>query len=197
MKKLKISGIITTLTFLLFYQNTLSQELGISLGAMSNYSPEASSNSNYSFYPEISLSNNFFSQYLNWELAFGYLNDGLDPKEIESGMANYNSKDYILSSRLILNPSKIFNYEYVPELIAGFSIHFLNSEFIYSPGPNVLAYIPDENETRIYCDIGAEYKITEIWGIAIAPRYMALIPLSNSDLLHNKVRHSFVLLFKY
>lgn len=197
MKKLKISGIITTLTFLLFYQNILSQEIGISLGAMRNYSPEASSNSTYSFYPEISLSNYFFSQSLNWELAFGYLNDGLDPEEIVSGMANYNSKDYILSTRLIIISSKVLNNNYVPGLIAGFSLHFVNLDYVDPLGPVPLNFVSDENETRLYFDIGVEYEIAKIWGIAIAPRYVALIPLSNSDFLHNKIKHSFVLSFKY
>lgn len=197
MKKLKISGIITTITFLLFYHNILSQELGISLGAMRNFSPEASSNSTYSFYPEVSFSNNFFSQYLNWELAFGYLNDGLDPEERESGMVNYNSNDYILSTRLIINSSKVLNNNYVPELLAGFSLHVVNLDYVDPLGPVPLNFVSDENETRLYFEIGAEYEIAKIWGIAIVPRYMALIPLSNSAFLHNKIKHSFVLSFKY
>jgi len=196
-KKLKIWGIIATLTMILFYHNILSQELGVSLGIMKNYSPEESSNSAYSFYPEISISNNFFSQYLNWELAFGYLNDGLDPEEIESSRANYNSKDYILSTRLIINSSKVLNNNYLPRLISGFSLHFVYLDYVDPLGPVPLNFVSDENETRLYIDLGAEYKIAKIWGIAIVPRYIAQIPLSNSDLLHNKVKNSFVLSFKY
>lgn len=161
-KKLQIRGIITTITFLLLYHNFLSQELGISLGAMRNFSPEASSNSTYSFYPEVSVSNNFFSQYLIWELALGYLNDGLDSDDIESKGVYYNSNDYILSTRFFINSSKVFDNKYLPELIAGFSLHFVNLEYVDPPGPIILHYFSDENETRLYFDMGAEYKITEV-----------------------------------
>jgi hypothetical protein len=200
-KNLRISGIITALTILFFYQNMFSQEIGVSLGIMKNYSPEESSNSAYSFYPEISISNNFFSQYLNWELAFGYLNDGLDRDEVgplKRPYIYYNSKDYILSLRLILNFYKITNNKYTPQILVGFSTHIIESSYVY-PNSNVLPqiYVPDKSNGRIYFDIGAEYEIAKIWGIAIVPRYIAQIPLSNSDLLHNKVKNSFVLSFKY
>ena len=194
---MKLKIVTTILAVLFLYQNIIAQEFGISLGVMRNYSPKESSNSNYSFYPEISLSNNFFSQNINWQLAFGYLNDGLEPDERGSIGNYYSSKDYILSTRLVVNLSKVLNNQYVPGLITGISFHFVDLEYVDPLGPVPLHFIPDENETRLYFDIGAKYKVAEVWGISIEPRYMALIPLSNSAFLHNKIKHSFVLSFKY
>ncbi|MGD8778027.1 MAG: hypothetical protein PVH88_03595 [Ignavibacteria bacterium] len=193
-----LKKLFLTVIFISLYvtQDIFSQNIGITIGVMRNYSSEKLSNSLYSISPGISLSGKFFSKNINWEMSLSYVKDGLDPDEITSGLF-YNSSDYIISPKLIINSKKILMNEYIPDVIAGISYHIVNSEFVYTENFNPLTVVEDKNNERSYFDLGLEQKIAKVIGIDLILRYLSLIPLDKSSFLHNQVKHSFVLSFKY
>jgi hypothetical protein len=195
MKKFKELLVIVILFVPIITTNLYGQNFGFSFGVMKNYTSKNLLNSRYSFFPEISLSGKFFLNYTNWEVAISYIDDGLEFDEIPGRGFYWDSKDYEIASRLIISVEDIFTNDYLPKILTGISYHFITSELLRT-GPHTADYIPDEHNQRSYLDFGVGYKVVELIGIDIGLRYLALIPLDKSDLLHNQVKHSLVFTFK-
>src|SRR5690348_544325 len=77
--------------------------LGVSLGATTTLFP-ASSSTKYVLYPEVQVGGQFFQQFLQWSVFWGYWDDAID-RAHETDVNEYSSHGHIAGFNVAFYPS--------------------------------------------------------------------------------------------
>lgn len=169
--------------------NKISVDIGMKNGYQSGPFDESNK---FSLFPQIQIGGNFLFNYLEWNLNWGYFDDGRDTEFNVRDFATYSYSSHIVGGYISFYPEKLTDGFSIPVyLLTGFSYHFVNEEYI--GGNDFTGSHRDDNSFGVSSwDLGLGINYNIVKNLRFRLDGIVYVPLSEPESLElNRSSSSF------
>lgn len=183
MKRKNIFLEIILFTIFFFIQTTAQvniNSISVNAGVIRNFTTEDLETNEVTFYPEIALGGKLFFRLLNWQISYGYWDDGIE-KELKDFRfhSTFHFISNVVASRILFDLSIINENVFIPvRIITGVSYHLLNAQLKFPRGAPYEFVIEKIDKKIYYADIGLELFVNIYENFFINLKYIYFVPLN-------------------
>ena len=160
MKKLFAMALLTALTGINAQPGI--EYIGIKGGLIENPVEDNFSGKDNFFYPQLEIGGHFHRN-LEWAFYGGYWDDGVEESSNNADLITYSYNSILIGTQLLLKSNPLFGKDFPVKLglLAGFSVHFINADYV--GGFDLLGNAgSDFSDDYSYFDLGGSLKFSVI-----------------------------------